>query len=152
MALVTRVVDGYVRVDGKDAEDIGSDEFIHENRPFERVLLENQDTLIPEVHDFRWGGECRVEVDLHAMLQPKTPPPVEEQIIHVWGQCRFYEGASEDTNEREDLRDFAFDVPKTRPGSPPIRFEVPLKNHALIGADDWANVTFQIKNRVAELD
>ncbi|MYV72332.1 hypothetical protein GT043_41795 [Streptomyces sp. SID2131] len=150
MPLTLRTLKGSVKVDGKDAEDIGSDEFIHETRLIGetgmgegRVLIENQDTLIPEVRTFKWGGECRVEVDMHARLLPKVPTG---QTIHVWGEARFYEGDSEDTDELEDRRGFAFDVPRTPGGSPPITFPVPLKNPALIGADDWAQVNFALFN------
>ncbi len=150
MALTLRTLKGSVRVDGKDAEDIGSDQFIHETRLIGetghgegRVLIENQDTFIPETRIWKWGGECRVEVDMHARLLPKVP---SEQTIHIWGEARFYEGDSEETEELEDQRSFDFHVPRTPGGSPPITHPVPLKDPQLIGADNWAHVTFALFN------
>ncbi|MFF1543726.1 hypothetical protein [Streptomyces sp. NPDC058291] len=161
MALVTRTLSGFVRVDGKDAEDFGHDQFIHEARNLsdpngeeagDRILLENQDTLIPFVHDYRWGGECRVEVDMHAQLAPMGPPPGNEQNIQIWGQTRFYEGTSEDTTDLADWKNFEFNVPRFRGGGHATTWEVPLVNHVAIGADDWANVSFSLKNLTTEGD
>lgn len=145
MALITRVLSGTVRVDGKDAETFGSDEFIHEDRRFKHRLIENQDTLIPEVQRFTWGGECRVEVDMHAFLHAKD---THDQAVHVWGATRFYEGDSVDTTELEDQHAFDFWVPRTvKEETPPTTQSVDLKNPEHIGQDDWARVSFEIFNR-----
>jgi hypothetical protein len=148
--MILRLLRGSVRVDGKDAENIGSDQYIHETRELGetgqgegRLLIENQDTFLPEVRYFTWGGECRVEVDVHARLLPKVP---SDQAIHIWGEARFYEGDSEWTSELEDRRGFEFHVPRIAGGAPPIRYPVSLKNPVHVGADDWANVTFTLFN------
>lgn len=143
MALMLRTLVGEVRCDGLDAEDFGSDETIHESRHVDHVLLENQDTLIPLGH-FRWGGECRVEVDFHARLLPKVP---HDQVIEVFGQSRFFEGASEDTGELEESRDFFFTVPRSLHEAPPINFQVPMHNSTVVGAEDHATITFSLKNK-----
>ncbi|AWS44525.1 hypothetical protein DKM19_27425 [Streptosporangium sp. 'caverna'] len=144
-----RALVGIVRVDGRDKSDIGKDDYIHEPRAVDRLLIENQDTLIPEVHDYRWGGECRVEIDMHArLLPPRDGASVGN--IDVWGQARFYEGDSESTNELEDSKNFSFSVPQHFRGGASIRYVVDMKNPVLIGGDDWAVVTFELKNRSPE--
>ncbi|CAM5556972.1 hypothetical protein STENM223S_11123 [Streptomyces tendae] len=150
MALDIRQLQGSVRVDGKDAEVIGSDEFIHESREVDRTLLVDQDTLIPEVHRWTWGGECRVEVDMHAKLFPVGGPGVDGNRIEVSGQARFYEGESVDTPEQEDSEDFFIVVPRSFLGSPAIVSQVDLFNPETVGQDDWARVTFSLKNRQVE--
>jgi hypothetical protein len=144
MALTLRTLAGSIRCDGIDAEDIGSDEPIHESRSVDQVLIENQDTLIPFGGHFRWGGECRVEVDFHARLLPKVP---RDQAIEIFGQARFFEGASEDTGELEDSGDFFFIVPRSLNETPPITFQVPMHNTTVVGAEDHATVTFSLKNK-----
>ena len=144
MALILRTLVGSVRCDGIDAEDFGSDETIHDSREVDQVLIENQDTLIPFGGHFKWGGECRVEVDFHARLLPKEP---QDQSIEIFGQARFFEGASEDTSDLEETRDFGFTVPRNLHEAPPITFQVPLHNSTVIGAEDHATVTFSLKNK-----
>jgi hypothetical protein len=148
--LTIRTITGSVRVDGRDKENVGSDEYIHEQRTVDRILLQDQDTLIPEVFRFAWGGECRVEIDLHGKLMPPAPFPGAVGDIHVWGQTRFYEGDSEDTSDLEDWENFFFVVPRYFAGGPPITYMVDMKNAELVGGDDWARVTFELKNKSAE--
>jgi hypothetical protein len=144
MALTLRTLVGSIRCDGVDAEDIGSDDTIHASRDIDQVLIEMQDTLIPFGGHFRWGGECRVEVDLHAKLFPKVP---QDQAVEVFGQARFYEGSSENTGELEDAKDFRFTVPRSLHEAPPITFQVYLRNSTVIGAEDHATITFSMKNK-----
>ncbi|NUK04492.1 hypothetical protein HRW23_18285 [Streptomyces lunaelactis] len=150
MALDLRQLVGTVTVDGKDAEVFGSDEFIHEPRVVDQVLVANQDTLIANVQRFTWGGECRVEIDMHAKLFPAGPPGVDGNRVEVWGQTRFYEGESVDTPEQEDAEDFFMTVPRGFFGSPPIVSQTDLFNPETVGQDDWARVTFSLRNRQVE--
>ncbi|GGU67806.1 hypothetical protein [Streptomyces daghestanicus] len=145
MAIINRVLEGSVRVDGRDAETVGSDEFIHEDRPFKKRILENQDTFIPEVQRYAWGGECRVEIDMHAWLHAKE---THDSAMHIWGDTRFYEGDSEDTGELEDQEHFDFWVPRSvQEETPAIVNVVDLVHPEHVGQDDWARVTFALFNR-----
>ncbi|MFF5654503.1 hypothetical protein ACFY8N_39735 [Streptomyces collinus] len=162
MALVIRTLTGTVRVDGKDAEDWpAKDEYIHEERALsdkngpeggDRILLENQDTLIPHVRAYKWGGECRVEVDMHALLEPipPIPPGIQAGNIRVWGQARFFEGASEDTGDQADIKPFGFSVPPWKYGDNPITWQLDMVNRATVGQDDWARVTFNLRNKSSD--
>ncbi|MFM9699320.1 hypothetical protein [Streptomyces europaeiscabiei] len=150
MALITRTLTGIVRCDGIDAEDIVADEPIHESRAVDQILIENQDTLVPldPPGHFKWGGECRVELDFRAKLLPAGPTGLgPDQAIEVSGQARFFEGASVDTGELEDAKDFFFRVPRSLSDAGPIGFQVALRNSTVIGAEDHATVSFNLKNK-----
>ena len=141
--MAIRSLVGRVRCDGRDAETIGSDEFIHEERVVDNLLFTDQAVNLPQ--RFTWGGECRVEVDMNAKLLATG-----DEAMEVWGECRFYEGESTSSTDLEDTQPFRFVVPKATVGSQPIVNETRLVNSEIVGQDDWAIVRFGLKNRSAD--
>ena len=137
-----------VVVHGTDHEDFGSNEHPNDNlRAINPPMFPNQGFIGIGVAPVRWGGECRVEVDLEADLVV-----AQDNAIRIAGQARFFEGASEDTTEEEDRKDFDFVVPRTLNNAPPTTFSVPLRNSTVIGAEDHAEVLFTLSNLLLETE
>ncbi|MFE9055792.1 hypothetical protein [Streptomyces mutabilis] len=136
-----RQLAGEVRVTGMDHEDWTENEFVDASRSVRQVLHPlNPDAGVP-IAPVKWGGECRVEVDCHAAVVPPA-----ENSINIWGEARFYEGASEDTGEKEDSKPYEFHVPKTYAGHLPTTYHVHLRNSTVVGEEDYADVWFSLSN------
>ena len=100
-----------VRVDGKDFETFGSDEFIHDTHEARVALRDGDDAQALDIAPFRWGGECRVEVHLEAIANDKG-------TVNVFGFTSFFEGTSEDTPDERDREILNFLVPKNTLANP----------------------------------
>lgn len=142
-----RNLNGIVRVDGKDAEDIGSDEWVHTAHVVGILLPVGEPSWRPlNIPHVRWGGECRVEIDVSVRA-------MGDRRVAVSGWAYFYEGASEDTGEEEDRTQIDFIVPRnTSTLQNPFVIPYELRNRVLIGAEDHATVTFSLKNDIVEED
>ncbi|ALO12315.1 hypothetical protein AQF52_6722 [Streptomyces venezuelae] len=141
-----RLLNGTVRVEGVDHEDFTANEHPTDKVRFVQIVLDSgqpaQNLFIAPV---KWGGECRVEVELNAMM-------LDNNAIKITGNSKFFEGASEETGEMEDQVGIDFTVPRTTGGSPPRHHHVSLRNQVLIGAEDSAEVFFDFSNLVVEDD
>ena len=132
--MTTRQLSGTVRVQGTDDEWWPfSDEHVDRTFNVNKLLEEGQNVTIWNDLEVKWGGECRVEVDLAAQRQGDQ--------VTCTGQVRFYEGVTENTNDLEDVENFNFLLLK---GDNPLH-SVSLYNNELFGGDS-ANVTFNIDN------
>jgi hypothetical protein len=135
-----RLLQGTVRVEGTDHEDFGANEHPHDKIRDVQIMLE---TGQPEqnltVAPVKWGGECRVEMELNARA-------LTDGSVKVTGEARFFEGASEETGELEDTAVIDFTVPRTTANTPPRHHHVSLRNGVLIGAEDSADVFFTLSN------
>ena len=95
---------GNVFINGVDDE-WGSDEYGELDRDIDiHVRLEKQELRIPHL---RWGGECRVELDLVAQL-------LNKDTVGISGSAALFEGTSEDTNDLEDIKQIQLIVPMYR--------------------------------------
>jgi len=83
------------------------------------------------------GGELRVEVYLDFVLVPT------DQSVQVVYDMRFFEGATENTNDLEDQKGGSVIIKKDRPAS----IDVTLRNRGT-GGGDRARVRFQLVNAV----
>jgi hypothetical protein len=144
---MARILTGSITVQGTDHEDFGANE-----HPTNNVLTVGPVVMHPNdgfidlgMPTVSWGGECRVEVDWEAMLDSSL-----NDAITVHAILRFFEGASEDTDEMEDQQEHTFAVPKTTSVSPPTDFAVFLRNSTVVGAEDHAEVFFKLENRILE--
>lgn len=141
---MARILQGNVRVEGVDHEDFSSNEHPSDKlRDFQIVLHPGQPEQNIEIRPVKWGGECRVEVELNARL-------VDDSAAKITGVARFFEGASEETGELEDSQAIDFLVPRTTGISPPRQHHVSLRNEVLIGGEDSADVFFTVTNRLLE--
>ena len=92
-----------------------------------------------DVPHVKWGGECRVEVDMTGHL-------VNDGHVEMVVEARFYEGTFEETEELADDKTIHFRVP--RGGRPVIR-TISLHNRERWGGD-WAKVELGLTNCLAE--
>jgi hypothetical protein len=141
-----RLLQGTVRVEGVDHEDFSANEHPTDKlRDFQIVVEPGQPEQTIEIRPVAWGGECRVEVELHARA-------LQDGSAKVSGEARFFEGASETTGELEDRKSIDFSVPRTTASTPPRQHHVSLRNTVAIGAEDTADVFLTVSNRLIEVD
>jgi hypothetical protein len=143
---MSRLLQGNVRVEGVDHEDFTSNEHPSDKlRDFQIVLEPGQPEQNISIRPVKWGGECRVEVELNARA-------LNDNSVKVTGEARFFEGGSEETGELEDTKSIDFTVPRTTGGTPPRQHHVSLRNQTFIGAEDSAEVFLTVSNRLVETD
>ncbi len=85
----------------------------------------------------RWGGECRVELEL-------TGQQLNDQGVRVNGLAKLFEGTSDTTGDLDGQTPFAFVVPKGRTVSSTQR---------VINQDeggDFADISMTVSNALLE--
>ena len=104
-------ISGKVRVDGEDKDSFSSDDTIDVTKPIHPHIVGHHHLFHgreDRAMEFKWGGECRVEVYL-------TTRKIENQEVEVGVAALLYEGAwldgGEDTDDLEDIRCRSFKVP-----------------------------------------
>jgi hypothetical protein len=131
---------GTVIIDGTDDEWWPqSDEHVHREYNVQMILDEGQPAAVIQIQPVRWGGECRVELDLNARV-------VGTGQIQVEGQARLYEGTSESTGDLEDTKVVSFTVPK---GGIPAHHGIHLSNTEVAGGDH-AEIRISLTNSFIE--
>lgn len=137
---MTRMLAGTISMKGTDDELWPWDDEYGEQLIDVRMFLdENQPSQVMDIPHMRWGGECRVEVELRASVG-------EGSVVLVQGEARLYEGVSEGTTDREDTQPILFEVPRSRPPHfVPAEYFVQLKN-AGTGGGDHAEIILTFTN------
>ena len=104
-------ISGKVRVDGEDKDSFSSHDTIDVTKPIHPHIVGHHHLFHgreDRAMEFKWGGECRVEVYL-------TTRKIENQEVEVGVSALLYEGAwldgGEDTDDLEDIRCRSFKVP-----------------------------------------
>lgn len=139
-----RLLRGTVTVEGVDHEDFGSNEHPVDKLREIHLLLDRGPETRLDIAPVKWGGECRVEVNVNALV-------LNDNRIQIHGDAAFFEGASDDTTEEEDRQTILFFVPRTTTSNPhPHRHHVSLRNRTVIGAEDSADVFFTFTNTILE--
>jgi hypothetical protein len=143
---MARQLTGTVRIQGTDDENFpDSDEHIDKTTTLGLVLDADQPAVTLDIPHARWGGECRVEIQVNARI-------VGGGAIQVEGQARLYEGDSESNMDLEDTKQVAFLVPRnTKNNLRATRHFVQLVNAGL-GGGDHAEITFDFYNTIVEED
>jgi hypothetical protein len=104
--MANRFLSGHVRIAGTDDESIfESDEHIDATRAVQTVVGTDQPAVHLSIEPVRWGGECRVELDLTAVT-------VGNGDVQISGTAKLFEGTSENTTDMEEQKDFNFLVPR----------------------------------------
>lgn len=135
-----RKLAGTVIIDGTDDEWWPqSDEHVHREYDVQMILDEGQPAAAVQITPVRWGGECRVELDLYAQV-------VGTGRVQMEGQARLYEGTSEDTTDLEDTKVVSFTVPK---GGVPAHQGINLTNSGF-GGGDHAEIRLSFTNSMVE--
>jgi hypothetical protein len=141
---MARVLSGTIQINGTDHERIGANEEVSEPRNINVKLDLSQPTANIDVEPVKWGGECRVEIQLKAHLL------VGEQIL-VEGNVKLFEGGSEDTNDLEDEESFEFLIPRTIQNRPATEHEVKVASTGS-GGGDHAEIKFSLGNYFYEME
>lgn len=139
-----RLVNGRVEITGVDDEWPGSDEVSGMRwEEFTFGVLDwtgsAEDRVGPLSVELRWGGECRVEVDLWAAVI------TDGGTVELTGEARLYEGDSEDTRDLEQALPILLTVLKGRPAHLDVRLE-----SQGIGGGDNATVSLNFTNSAYE--
>jgi hypothetical protein len=91
-------------IEGVDDETFGSNEYGRVSQVRETILADSvpQNVLSLEC---RWGGECRVELNLVAQV-------LDNKDVRITGTAKLFEGTSESTKDLDGQRDFVVLVPR----------------------------------------
>jgi hypothetical protein len=142
---MARVLDGTIFISGTDDERWPiKDEKVSISRAIHSVYLDrSQPAVYLDVEPVKWGGECRVEIQVEARV-------VDGDQIQIEGNVKLFEGISEDSEDLEEEKHVDFLVPKTTRSQPdPIHFPVSLNSRG-IGGGDHAEINFSFTNRFSE--
>jgi hypothetical protein len=145
VSIMTRVLAGIISINGTDDESWPfSDEKVSTSRVIQGVYLDlNQPAVRLNVKPVRWGGECRVEIEVDARV-------VSGDQIQIEGNVQLFEGVSENTEDLEEEKRVVFLVPRTTKNQPnPAHHNVQLVSRGF-GGGDHAEITFSFTNRIAE--
>lgn len=135
---MARRIIGRIVIDGTDDE-IGRDEHIHREYHRERVLDTRNPSSDIEIPDVKWGGECRVEVNIVASLASGGE-------IDLQATGRLYEGITPETEDLEDVKTIEFTVPR---GGRPVHRSIYLRNPEDWGGDH-ATIRLSFTNSLVE--
>jgi hypothetical protein len=103
---MTRRLAGTVIINGTDDEGWpDTDEHVHRVVVVHMLLDVGQPASAIQLPDVRWGGECRVELEL-------TARAIGKGVVQIEGNAKLFEGASENTDDKEDEKVVSFIVPK----------------------------------------
>ena len=117
---------GNITINGTDDE-WGDDEYGELEHDIDQFIDSEAISVKLDIPDLRWGGECRVEVDINVLL-------INAGEITITGDAKLFEGISEDTNELEDDVDFQFLV--TVKDKEPYTGKIELLNTETGGGDE----------------
>jgi hypothetical protein len=142
---MTRVLAGIISIKGTDDETWPfKDEKVSTSRAIQGVYLDpNQPAVTLNVTSVKWGGECRVEIEVGARV-------VNDDQIQIEGNVQLFEGITENTQDLEDQKQVIFLVPRTTKKKPnPAHHTVQLVSKGF-GGGDHAEISFSFTNRIAE--
>jgi hypothetical protein len=134
--IMARHVTASVTINGVDDETFGSNEFGHAEFTREMILANAQPQNVTRML-CRWGGECRVELDLTGQMLDKGD-------VRISGVALLYEGTGEDTNDRDGSTEFTFLVPK----GTTVSNQQQVKNTDEAG--DFATIDMSVSNVLVE--
>ncbi|WP_460708093.1 hypothetical protein [Myceligenerans halotolerans] len=139
--IMARRLSGTVMIHGVDDENWPwANEVIDVQHAVHVVLDVNQPAARVEVPHVRWGGECRIELDLAAQVIN------ESGTIQVNAAGRLYEGDSQDSMDLEDQQTVEVLVPRgTQPSSNGM-----ILNSTGLGGGDWGEVKMSFTNNLFE--
>jgi hypothetical protein len=133
-----RRLSGLIVVDGKDDETFPvRDEQISRTIEVNSILSDGELTNIP-IPDVKWGGECRVEIDLRALAV--TGGDADGNLdIELVG--RFFEGTSETTTDLEQTKTLKFTIARSA-----LTDELMSLENDELGAGDNAKIAIKLQN------
>jgi len=123
-------------ISGVDDETFGSDEYGQASFTQETILSNSQPQNVLHM-ECRWGGECRVELDLIGQV-------MDNGDIRISGKALLFEGTSESTSDLDGKTEFTVLVPRGKTTSS----SQTVKNTDEGG--DYANITMTFNNSLVE--
>jgi len=137
---MARRLSGMVIIEGTDDEFWPfDDEKIHREVNVQMVLDVGQPAAVTEVPDVRWGGECRVQVQL-------TAHALEDNVVQIEGNAKLFEGTTEGTGDLEGEKVVTFTASR---GGIPAHHRVHLRNTETFGGDH-AEIGLSFTNSMVE--
>lgn len=133
---MARRVTASATINGVDDETFGSNEFGHAEFTRETILGDAQPQNVMRMQ-CRWGGECRVELDLTGQM-------MDNGDVRITGVALLFEGTSDGTNDQDGRTDFTFLVPRGKTVS---------NNQRVDNTDeggDFATIDMTVNNAVDE--
>ena len=127
---------GTVSINGVDYETWGSNDTIYEDRGVSIYVGAREEYSYTPLTAFKWGGECRVEVDIGA--RDVTVNSRGEIEIEMSAKVRLFEGTYEETDDLEDEETIYFTV-----GPEFTDEKVTVRNRGIFGGDH-ATVFFSL--------
>ena len=127
---------GTVSINGVDYETWGSNDTIYEDRGVSIYVGAREEYSYTPLTAFKWGGECRVEVDIGA--RDVTVNSRGEIEIEMSAKVRLFEGTYEETDDLEDEETIYFTV-----GPEFTDEKVTVRNRGVFGGDH-ATVFFNL--------
>jgi hypothetical protein len=105
---MSRLITVAATIDGVDDESLPweSDEYGHGEFVRETVLSNSQPQNVMHMV-LRWGGECRVELNM-------TGQQLDSGDVRVNGEALLFEGTSEDSGDLDGKKVFDFLVPRKK--------------------------------------
>jgi hypothetical protein len=133
---MARRVTASATINGVDDETFGSNEFGHAEFTRETILGDAQPQNVMRMQ-CRWGGECRVELDLTGQM-------IDNGDVRVSGVALLFEGTSEDTNDLDGRAEFTFLVPRGKTVSNSQRVDNTDEG------GDFATIDMSVNNSIVE--
>lgn len=135
---MSRIITASATINGVDDETFGSNEFGHAEFTRETVLGDAQPQNGMRMQ-CRWGGECRVELDLTGQL-------LNNEDVRISGVALLFEGTSEDTNDLNGRTEFTFLVPRGKT----VSNQQQVKNTDEGG--DFATIDMSVSNILVQVN
>ena len=134
---------GTVSINGVDYETWGSNDTIYEKRGVSIYVGAREEYSYTPLTAFKWGGECRVDVDIGA--RDVTVNSRGEIEIEMSAKVRLFEGTYEETDDLEDEETIYFTV-----GPEFTDEKVTVRNRGVFGGDH-ATVFFNLAGPIGPI-
>lgn len=123
-------------ISGVDDETFGRDETGKKEFTQETILGDSQPQSVLQT-ELRWGGECRVELQLTGTL-------LDDSGVRVTGEAKLFEGVSESTGDLDGTTSFNVLIPRGRTTTTQQRV-----NNTDEGGD-YADISLTFSNALVE--
>jgi hypothetical protein len=133
---MARIVTVSATIDGVDDELFGWHEYGHAEFTRETILDSSQPQNVMNMQ-CRWGGECRVELELIGQI-------LNNGDVRVEGIAKLFEGTEESTTDLDGTTNFVFLVPRGKTVSNQQRVDNTDEG------GDYATIRMTVNNSIVE--
>lgn len=137
---MSQILLGTVRIEGTDDEWWPeSDEHVSRERSVNAILMPDQPSITIDIPDVRWGGECRVEIEMEAVIATGG-------AIKVTGNAKLFEGVTTSTGDLEDTESIDLTVPPLTPQHLGATSKTVQLRNTEMGGGDHAEIYLRFQN------